>query len=328
MKAVMCETLGPPEQLVLKDVPEPGAPGPGQVLIAVKAAGVNFPDTLIIEGRYQTKPGLPFAPGGEVAGTVLALGDGATGLDIGQRVLALTTYGGFAEQVIADAAAVFAIPDAMPDDVAAGFILTYSTSYHALKQRARLAPGEKLVVLGAGGGVGLTAVELGHVMGAEVIAAASDEEKLALARARGAARTINYGGMEPRAIKDAIKDATQGHGADVLYDPMGGDWCEPAFRAMAPNGRYLVVGFTAGIPKLPTNLALIKGCDLVGVFWGAFARQDPALHRANMDDLFRWYEAGRLKPHISAVYPLADAAKALRVLSSRQAKGKLILQVG
>lgn len=327
MKAMICEQLGPPEDLVLKDVPEPGAPGPGQVLIGVKAAGVNFPDTLIIEGRYQTKPPLPFAPGGEVAGTILAVGEGVDDLAPGQRVAAMTIYGGYAEQALADAAGVFPIPDAMPDDVAAGFIFTYSTSYHALKQRARLAAGEKLVVLGAGGGVGLTAVELGHVMGAEVIAAASDEEKLALARARGAVRTINYGGMEPRALKDAIKDATQGFGADVLYDPMGGDWCEPAFRAMAPKGRYLVIGFTAGIPKLPTNLALIKNCDLVGVYWGAFARQEPKVHKANMAELFGFYVEGRLKPHVSAVYPLADAAKAMRVLSNRQAKGKLILQV-
>ena len=295
MKAVLCVEHGLPEKLVFKDIPTP-EPGKGQARIRVHAAGVNFPDTLIIQNLYQFKPALPFSPGGEAAGVIDAIGEGITDLKIGDRVVAMTGNGCYAEQVVANRAQIVPIPGDMPFDIASGFTMTYGTSHHALKQRANLQPGETLLVLGAAGGVGLTAVELGKLMGAKVIAAASSDEKLALCREYGADETINYATED---LKDRVKALTGGTGVDVIYDPVGDRFAEPAFRGIAWNGRYLVVGFAGGaIPSLPLNLPLIKGASIVGVFWGAFTQAEPALHRDNMAELLAWYNAGKLKPHL------------------------------
>jgi len=322
MKAVMCEEFGPPESLKLRDMPDL-KPGKGQVRIRIEACGVNFPDTLIIENKYQFKPELPFAPGGEVAGTIDALGEGVTNAKIGEKVMAMTLSGGFAEQCVVDAKALLRRPASMPGDVAAAFTMTYGTSMHALKQRGKLQPGETLLVLGAGGGVGLAAVEIGALMGARVIAAASSDEKLAAAKAAGATEFINYATED---LRERIKDITKGQGVDVFYDPVGGDMFEKALRSTAWKGRGLVVGFAAGeIPKVPVNLALLKGCDIVGVFWGAFRMRETALDNENFAQLFAWYEAGKLKPYVSRTYPLTQAAEALNALKHRQAVGKIVL---
>ena len=322
MKAVVCVEHGPPEKLVWQDVPTP-EPGRGQVRLKVEAAGVNFPDSLIIQNLYQFKPALPFSPGGEAAGVIDAVGEGVEGLSVGMRAVAMTGNGCYAEYVIANRAQVVPIPAAMPSDVAAGFIMTYGTSHHALKQRANLQPGETLLVLGAAGGVGLTAVELGKVMGATVIAAASTDDKLALTREYGADETINYATAN---LKDEIKRLTGGKGVDVIYDPVGDRWAEPAFRSIGWNGRYLVVGFAGGnIPSLPLNLPLIKGASIVGVFWGAFTQAEPAVHRANMAELLAWYAAGKIRPHVSRHFPLSEGAAAIRWMMDRKATGKVVL---
>lgn len=322
MKAVVCVEHGPPEALVYQDVPTP-APGRGQVRLRVEAAGVNFPDSLIIQNLYQFKPPLPFSPGGEAAGVIDAVGEGVEGLHVGDRAVAMTGSGCYAEYVVASTKQVVPIPAAMPSDVAAGFIMTYGTSHHALKQRANLQPGETLLVLGAAGGVGLTAVELGKVMGATVIAAASTDEKLALTREYGADQTINYSTGN---LKDEIRRLTGGKGPDVIYDPVGDRFAEPAFRAIGWNGRYLIVGFAGGnIPSLPLNLPLIKGASLVGVFWGAFTQAEPAVHRANMAELLAWYAAGKIRPHISKHFPLSEGAAAIRWMMDRKATGKVVL---
>lgn len=323
MKAVVCQELGPAEKLVIGDLPSPPCPK-GHVRIQVAACGVNYPDALIIEGKYQFRPEPPFAPGGEVSGTIAEIGEGVSGFDKGDRVLALCGHGGMAQEVVVPALAAAKIPDAMGFEEAAGFIMTYGTSHHALKQRAQIKPGETLVVLGAGGGVGVTAVELGKLMGARVIAAASSEDKLALAKSYGADELVNY---SQTPLKQAIKELTGGQGADVIYDPVGGDLCEQAFRGIGWNGRYLVIGFVAGIPKFPTNLALLKGASLVGVFWGAFTMREAKVHLENISELLAWYNAGQLKPAISKVYPMADAANAISALSQRQAKGKLVVSM-
>ena len=324
MKAVLCVEHGPPEKLVVRDIPLP-EPGKGQVRVRVHAAGVNFPDTLIIQNLYQFKPALPFSPGGEAAGVIDAVGEGITDLVIGDRVVAMTGNGCYAEQVIANRAQIVLIPGDMPYDVASGFTMTYGTSHHALKQRARLQPGETLLVLGAAGGVGLTAVELGKVMGARVIAAASTDEKLALCREYGADEVINY---TTENLKDRVKELTGGKGADVIYDPIGDRYAEPAFRSIAWNGRYLVVGFAAGaIPSLPLNLALIKGASIVGVFWGAFTQAEAALHRENMNELLGWYNEGRIKPHVSKHFSLDEGPAAIRWMMDRKATGKVVLTV-
>ncbi len=324
MKSLLCVRHGPPEDLELTDIPTP-APGLGEVRITVRAAGVNFPDSLIIRNLYQMKPGLPFAPGSEVAGIVDAVGEGVQHLRPGDRVAALTGIGGFSEQVVAPASHVVIIPDSMPFDEAAGFVMTYATSHHALKQRAQLQQGETLLVLGAAGGVGLTAVEIGKVMGARVIAAASSEARLALARKHGAHATIDYSITD---LREGIRAATDGKGPDVIYDPLGDHFSEPAFRSIAWGGRHLVIGFAAGeIPKLPLNLPLIKGASIVGVFWGDFTRRQPEQHHANMQELLAWYQDGRIRPHISARYPLAEGGKAIRALMDRQAMGKLIVTI-
>lgn len=324
MRAVLCVEHGQPESLTLADVPDPTA-GPGQVVIQVGAAGVNFPDTLIIQNLYQFKPDLPFSPGGEVAGTVASVGSGVDHVATGDRVIAFPGWGGFAEQVVVEARTVIPIPDSMPTDVAAAFVMTYGTSYHALKDRADPKPGESLLVLGAAGGVGLAAVELGKVMGLRVIAAASTDEKLAVCREHGADETINYSSED---LKSRTKELTRGNGADIVYDPVGGDYTEAALRATAWRGRLLVVGFASGpIPKIPLNLTLLKGCDIRGVFWGSFAAREPKANARNLMDLVGFYEAGTIKPYISARYSLEETGAALRAVMDRKATGKIVIEM-
>ncbi len=322
MKALRCHAYGPPEALVLEDIPSP-EPGKGQVRIRVKACGVNFPDTLIIQGLYQFKPEFPFSPGSEIAGVIDAVGEGVRQHKVGDEVFSLLGWGGFAEEVVADANAVFPKPPGMDFATAASFLMVYGTSYYALKDRARLKEGETLLVLGAAGGVGLTAVELGKLMGARVIAAASTPEKLALCRQYGADEAINY---REEDLKERVKTLTGGRGADVVYDPVGGAYSEAALRAINWEGRYLVVGFAAGdIPSIPLNLPLLKGCQIVGVFWGSFARREMARNLANTMQLIQWFAEGHLNPHIEATYPLEEAPQALRAIMDRKAKGKLVI---
>lgn len=331
MKAVLSHAPGGPETLRLEDAPDPEA-GAGQVLIEVAAVGVNFPDVLIIEDKYQFKPARPFSPGAELAGTVSAVGEGVSGFAKGDRVLAMTGWGAMAEKVAAPAEKAVKIPDAMPFDEAAAFLMTYGTSYHALADRARLKPGETLLVLGAGGGVGLAAVELGVAMGARVIAAASSEAKLEPALAAGAAEGVVYTSGEldrdaQKALTDRFKAVCGKDGADVIYDPVGGPFSEASLRAIAWEGRFLVVGFPAGIAKLPLNLPLLKGCDVQGVFWGDFVRRNPARHAEEVEELFALYAAGKIRPRIHARFPLDQAAEALRELSGRKAVGKVVVTV-
>ena len=322
MKAVLCKTYGGPELLRVEDVPSP-RPGPGQIVVSIRAAGVNFPDTLIIQGKYQYKPDPPFSPGAEFAGVVKELGEGVKGFAVGDPVIGMGTSGGFAEEIAIDAARCAALPAGADFTLAAAFGLTYGTSYHALKDRAKLRAGETLLVLGAAGGVGLAAVELGKMMGARVIAAASDDDKLATCKRFGAELTINY---ERDDLRDAIKTITGGKGVDVVYDPVGGKFAEPAVRGLAWNGRYLVVGFAAGeIPRIPLNLVLLKGASLVGVFYGDLMRHEPALARANMRELADWIFTGRLKPLVSATYPLEGAADALNAVLQRKVQGKVVI---
>ena len=324
MRAVICKAYGPPESLVVEDVPAP-VPAKGQVLIDVAASGVNFPDVLIIQNKYQLKPALPFSPGAEVAGRVAALGEGVTGLKIGDRVIASTAWGGFAEQVVADAIRLIPVPDGMPFTTASAFTLTYGTSHYALKDRAQLKPGESLLVLGAAGGVGLSAVEIGKVMGARVIAAASSADKLEICRQHGADEVIDYGRED---LRERLK-ALAPNGVDVIYDPVGGAYSEPALRSIAWEGRFLVIGFAAGdIPKIPLNLTLLKGCQIVGVFWGSFITRSPEHNRANLQELMNWYLAGKIKPLVSKEYPLEQAAHALNDLAERKVKGKIVLVTG
>ena len=324
MKAVLCKTLGPPESLVVDDVPTP-EPGPGEVRIRVAAAGVNFPDTLIVQGLYQERPELPFTPGGEAAGVVDAVGEGVSHLAVGDRVLAFTGRGAFAEMLVAPAAVVVPVPEALPLDVAAGFLLAYGTSHHALRQRAQLQEGETLLVLGAAGGVGLAAVELGALLGARVVAAASTDEKLALCREYGAAETINYTDED---LRDGLKRVLGKGKPDVVFDPVGGDLSEAAFRSIGWNGRHLVVGFAAGdIPQLPLNLPLVKGASLVGVFWGTFTQREPGVNLENMAELIGWVESGKIRPHVSKRFPLDRAPEALRWMMDRKAMGKVILEL-
>ncbi len=325
MRAVLCESFGPPDTLVVADVPDP-EPGPGQVVVDVAACGVNFPDVLIIQDKYQFKPELPFSPGGEVAGTVSAVGEGVEGFAVGDRVAAMLGWGGMAEKVAVPAASAVPVPVGVDLVQASGFLLAHGTSHHALKDRARLAEGETLLVLGASGGVGLAAVELGALMGARVIAAASSPEKLELCRRYGAAETIDYSTEDLRA---RVKELTDGRGVDVCYDPVGGDLSEKALRSMAWDGRFLVIGFAAGdIPKIPLNLPLLKGCSVVGVFWGAFTGKEPERNQANIAELLGWLAEGRLDPHVSATYPLERAGEAIADLEQRRAKGKVVVTTG
>ncbi|BAN51183.1 NADPH:quinone oxidoreductase family protein [Metapseudomonas resinovorans] len=324
MKAVLCKAFGPADTLVLEEVASP-EPKKNEILIDVHAAAVNFPDTLIIEGKYQFKPPFPFSPGGEAAGVVAAVGEKVSHLKPGDRVMALTGWGSFAEQVAVPAYNVMPIPKGVDFNSAAAFGMTYGTSMHALKQRANLQPGETLLVLGASGGVGLAAVEIGKAMGARVIAAASSAEKLEVAKAAGADALINY---SEENLKDRVKELTGGQGADVIYDPVGGDLFDAAVRAINWNGRLLVVGFASGrIPELPVNLALLKGASVVGVFWGSFAQRQPQDNLANFQQLFAWYAEGKLKPLVSQTFPLERAGEAINALASRQAVGKVVVEV-
>ncbi|MEI7970226.1 MAG: NADPH:quinone oxidoreductase family protein [Betaproteobacteria bacterium] len=325
MKAVLCKKLGLPDDLVVEDIPSLH-PRAGQVVLSVRAAGVNFPDTLIIQGKYQFKPETPFSPGGEVAGVVREVGEGVTGVKPGDRVIAAATWGGFAEEMVADADRLVPMPDEMDFVPASAFILTYGTSYHALKDRAQLKAGETLLVLGASGGVGLAAVQIGKAMGARVIAAASSDAKLQICRENGADEVINYGTED---LRTRVKQLTAGKGVDVVYDPVGGPYSEPALRDMAWNGRFLVVGFAAGdIPRVPLNLALLKGCSIVGVFWGAFTRNEAERNRRNNQELMALYSRGQVRPYIHATYPLERAAEALNEVLNKRVSGKVVLVTG
>ena len=330
MKALASFRPGPPQALELATLPDP-EPGPGQIRIRVAACAINYPDVLIIEDRYQFKPERPFAPGAEVSGTVDAVGDGVTNFAVGDRVLTCTGWGGLAELLVADAEICFKIPDSLPWAEAAALLMTYGTSQHALKDRAKLKAGETLLVLGAAGGVGLAAVELGKLMGAYVVGAVSSEEKAALVRDRGADAAIVYprGALDKaaaRTLTDQFK-ALAPNGFDVIYDGVGGAYSEPALRAIAWQGRFLVVGFPAGIASLPLNLPLLKGCDILGVFWGEFMRRSPERNRANVAELLDWCDQGRLKPLVSARYGLAQGGEAIAHLASRAAVGKVVVEI-
>ncbi len=329
MKALLSTAVGGPETLSLQEIDEP-RPMKGEALIAVKACGVNFPDVLIIEDKYQFKPQRPFAPGGEISGVVEAVGDGVTAVKPGDRVLAFPGWGGMAEKLAIDASRCIPIPDDMDFDVAAAFLMTYGTSIHALKDRAKLKAGETLLVLGAAGGVGLAAVELGKAMGAKVVAAVSSPEKLEMAMAHGADGGVIYpqGPFDrdgQKALAEQFKTACGPNGADVIYDPVGGDYTEASLRAIAWEGRLLVVGFPAGIPKLPLNLTLLKSCQIVGVFWGAFAARDPKANGANTVELLKMYREGVIRPEISERFPLAQGGEAISRLATRQARGKIVV---
>jgi NADPH2:quinone reductase len=324
MKAVVCRAFGPPESLTLEEVPDP-QPTEGQVLIDVYAAGLNFPDVLQIAGKYQFQPPFPFTPGAEVAGVVAEVGASVVGVKKGDRVMGMTGIGGMAERAVAAADSVNSIPEGMDFAAASGFELVYGTSYHALKQRGQLKPGETLLVLGASGGVGLAAVEIGKAFGARVIAAAGSDEKLQVAKNHGADDLVNY---SQASLKDKIKELTSGKGADVIYDPVGGDLFDQATRSINWNGRLLIVGFASGtIPKFPVNLALLKGCQIVGVFWGDFKRREPENYRQNVSELCALFKAGKLKPLVSREFPLAEYAAALNMFVNRQAVGKIVLRL-
>lgn len=331
MKAMLSHEPGGPQTLKLTEMDDP-EPKKKQVRVRVRAAGLNFPDTLIIKDMYQMKPPRPFAPGGEVAGEIDAIGEGVEGFAVGDRVLAMSGFGGFATHLCIDVDRVMKIPDAMPFDDASCLVLTYGTSHHALKNRANIQPGESLLILGASGGVGAAAIELGKAAGVRVIAAVSSEEKAQFCRDLGADETIIYTrDMDDRDAQKAfsakIKELVGGDGVDVVYDAVGGPYAEPAVRALAWKGRFLVVGFPAGIPKLPLNLTLLKGCQIVGVFWGAHTLREPDMHAENMADLFAMYKDGRIKPRISARFPLEQAAQALTLMEDRKVMGKVVLEI-
>ncbi|WP_299222765.1 NADPH:quinone oxidoreductase family protein [uncultured Aquimarina sp.] len=323
MKAIVCKQYGLPSNLVLEDIESP-KPKENEVLVAVRACGVNFPDTLIIQGLYQFKPELPFIPGSDVAGVVKAIGSEVKHLKEGDEVFGFVMQGGYAEEVAVPANVCFKKPPKMDFPIAASFMIAYGTSYHALKDRAKLREGETLLVLGASGGVGLAAVELGKLMGAKVIAAASSDEKLKLCKEYGADEVINYTGED---LRSRIKELTNGKGADVVYDPVGGDYSEFALRGTAWEGRYLVIGFAAGsIPKIPLNLTLLKGCSIVGVFWGNFAMKTPKKNMDNTLQLMQWLGEGKLKPHIHKIYPLEETPSALEEMMDRKVRGKVVIQ--
>lgn len=332
MKALLSNEPGGPETLELADLPDP-APGPGQLLVRVKACAINYPDVLIIEDRYQMKPPRPFAPGGEIAGLVEAVGEGVTGWSPGDRLIAMIGHGGLSQKVLVDAARALPLPDGRGFEEGSALILTYATTIHALRDRGHLEAGETLLVLGAAGGVGLAAVELGKAHGARVVAAVSSEEKAEAAREAGADHVIVYprGPFDKagsKALAAQFKEAVGPGGADVIFDPVGGDYAEPALRAIGWEGRYLVVGFPAGIPKLPLNLTLLKSCDVCGVFWGAFAARDPEANAAHLRTLFRLWDQGRIAPRVSRTWPLDQGGDAIAHMAARQAVGKLVVTMG
>jgi NADPH2:quinone reductase len=322
MKAMLCKALGHPSNLILEEIASP-VPKPNEVLISVKACSVNYPDTLIVQGLYQFKPDLPFAPGSDVAGIVKAVGEEVKHFKVGDKVFGVVQHGGFAEEVVVPSKRVFAMLPGMDFKTAASFMMAYATSYHALKDRAKLKTGETILILGASGGVGLAAVELAKKMGATVIAAASTDEKLALCKKYGADLTINYTKED---LKKQTKALTKGKGVDVVYDPVGGDYTEAALRATAWQGRFLIVGFPAGIAKVPMNLPLLKGCSIMGVFWSGFVSNQPKENMKNIMELVQMYAKGEIKPHIDKVYPLADAKQALIDMMERKTMGKIIIE--
>ncbi|MEA3000879.1 MAG: NADPH:quinone reductase [Sphingomonadales bacterium] len=329
MRALLSEAPGGPETLVLTELPDPAA-GPEQLLVRVKACAINYPDVLIIEDKYQFKPPRPFAPGGEIAGIVEAVGKGVSGWAAGDRLIAMLGHGGLAEKVVVNAATALLLPEERSFEEGSALILTYATSIHALLDRGRLKAGETLLVLGAAGGVGLAAVELGKAYGARVVAAVSSEGKADVARAAGADAVLVYpqGPFDKegsKALGQLFKDAVGPSGADLVYDPVGGDYAEPALRAIAWQGRYLVVGFPAGIPKLPLNLTLLKSCDVCGVFWGAFAARDPKANAAHIETLFRLWREGKIAPKVSRTWPLDQAGEAIAWMAARKAVGKLVV---
>ena len=324
MKAIVCKQYGPPESLAYEELPAP-QPGPGEVVVSVKAASLNFPDVLIIQNKYQVKPPLPFSPGSELAGIVKTVGEGVQRWKAGDRVMAFTTYGAFAEEAKTEASRLIPMPEAMSFETAAAFVLAYGTSDHALRDRGGLRAGETLLVLGAAGGVGLAAVEIGKALGARVIACASSEDKLRVCREHGADAVVDYARED---LRERIRALTEGRGADVVYDAVGGAYSEPAFRSIAWRGRHLVVGFAAGeIPRLPLNLALLKGAAVVGVFWGDFARREPERLAQSVQQLGRWYEEGKLRPHVSSTFALAQAPEALKLMAERRVTGKVVLRI-
>jgi NADPH2:quinone reductase len=322
VKAVLCKAFGPPESLVVEDVPEP-TPGPGEVVLSVKAAGVNFPDVLMIENKYQVKPPMPFSPGGEAAGIVSALGSGVDGVKPGDRVMAITGHGAFAEKVVVSADRLVTIPARMDDVTAGAFLFTYGTSDHAVRDRGELKPGETLLVLGAAGGVGLAAVEIGKAVGAMVIACASSDDKLAVCREHGADATINYAAED---LREGIKRITGDRGVDVVVDPVGGAFAEPAFRSVTWRGRFVVVGFAAGeIPRIPLNLALLKGSAIVGSSLGGWMRREPERFAASMRQLLQWHAEGRIRPRVDRTFPLERAGEAIAYMAGRHVKGKAVV---
>ncbi|OZG71034.1 NADPH:quinone oxidoreductase [Hahella sp. CCB-MM4] len=324
MRALLCKEYGPPESLVIEETADPKVGG-NSCLVEVKAAGVNFPDTLIIQGKYQFQPPMPFSPGGEIAGVVSQTGDKVKNFKPGDRVMGLTGWGGFAEKVAVAESNLIPVPEGIELENAAGFVMTYGTSMHALKQRGRLQAGETLLVLGAGGGVGLAAVELGKAMGATVIAAASSAEKLAIAKEAGADELINYSETN---LKDALKQLTKGQGVDVVYDPVGGELSELALRSMAWCGRHLIIGFAAGdIPKLPANLTLLKGCEIVGVFWGAFTQRQPHDNLANFQQMMAWIKEGKIQPKVNKIYAFEEAGQAIADMAGRKLTGKAVVKI-
>ncbi|MDR6657830.1 NADPH:quinone oxidoreductase family protein [Tardiphaga robiniae] len=322
MKAILCSQFCEPDDLVLADIDDPVA-GDGQVVIAIKAAALNFFDILMIQGKYQIKPPFPFSPAAEVAGVIEGIGSGVTGLKVGDRVVASVGHNGAREKIAVPAASAVKIPDNLDFDRAAGVIITYGTALHALEDRASPKPGETLAVLGAAGGTGLAACELGKLLGLKVIACASSDEKLEFAKKHGADIGLNYATED---LKEGLKKLTDGKGVDIIFDPVGGKYAEASLRAIAWEGRFLVIGFAAGdIPKMPLNLALLKGCDIRGVFWGAWVRQNPEKNRANLEKLVQWAAEGKISSHVDRTFPLAKTADALKVLAGRQAMGKVIL---
>ncbi len=331
MRALLSKVSGGPETLELSELPDPVA-GPGQVVVAVKACAINYPDVLIIEDKYQFKPPRPFAPGGEIAGTIAELGEGVTGWAVDDRVIAMIGNGGLAEKVVASAAALYRLPEGRSFAEGASLILTYGTTIHALRDRGRIAAGQTLLVLGAAGGVGLAAIELGKAFGATVVAAVSSDEKAAAAKQAGADRTMVYGRAPfdkdaSKALAEQFKAAVGRDGAHIIYDPVGGDYAEPALRSIAWEGRYLVVGFPAGIPKLPLNLTLLKSCDVCGVFWGAFAARDPQANAAHIATLFELWEAGKIAPRVTETFPLERGGDAIAKMAARGAIGKLVVEI-